>query len=209
MAIKLEPTAPVMVPKTVIDSAPTPASATLLIQHTSSVPYVANPSSPPMHPSQWAPPCSKGKGKAKATKEDNDQEGEATQRLRKELENFVVLTKSFKKKKKAKALIADSEQMGAKQFFKSKEVVDSNSNEQEKERFCVIKKIKREHVKEPIGMSKGKEIIKLQKMVAPKMPMMGPSHQTLKPIVLIPSVSKSVPKPIVASATPVAGPSTV
>ncbi|KAG6871228.1 hypothetical protein C0995_007047 [Termitomyces sp. Mi166 len=49
MVIKLEPTAPVVAPKTVMDLAPTPASATLLIQCTPSVPYIADPSSPPMH----------------------------------------------------------------------------------------------------------------------------------------------------------------
>ncbi|KAG6901118.1 hypothetical protein C0995_000430 [Termitomyces sp. Mi166 len=44
-------------------------------------------------PSQWVPPHSKGKGKAKAMEENNDKEGEATQRLREELENFVAPTK--------------------------------------------------------------------------------------------------------------------
>ncbi|KAG6860096.1 hypothetical protein C0995_015792, partial [Termitomyces sp. Mi166 len=88
-------------------------------------------------------------------------------------------------KGKAKALIANSEQTGTKQAFKSKEIVDSNSNEEEEERVCVIKKIKHKHVEEPIGMSKGKETIKLQVTVALKTPMAGPLHQTLKPIVLI------------------------
>ncbi|KAG6883434.1 hypothetical protein C0995_012321, partial [Termitomyces sp. Mi166 len=35
-----------------------------------------------------------GKGKVKATEEDEDEEGEAAQKLRKELEDFVVPTKS-------------------------------------------------------------------------------------------------------------------
>ncbi|KAG6860421.1 hypothetical protein C0995_011377 [Termitomyces sp. Mi166 len=38
-------------------------------------------------------PCNKGKGKAKATEDDEDKENEATQNLRKELEDFVVPTK--------------------------------------------------------------------------------------------------------------------
>ncbi|KAG6893579.1 hypothetical protein C0995_016657 [Termitomyces sp. Mi166 len=38
-------------------------------------------------------PCNKGKGKAKAMEDDKDEEGEATQKLRKELEDFMVPTK--------------------------------------------------------------------------------------------------------------------
>ncbi|KAG6887767.1 hypothetical protein C0995_012984 [Termitomyces sp. Mi166 len=202
MAIELELAAPVMVPKTIVDPAPTPVSAASSARHVPSIPYVAEPSSPPIHlhselslqeqeePFQWAPPHSKGKGKAKATKEDNNEEDEVTQKLRKELENFVVLTKvakaflkqqgklsqsfvleGFKEKGKAKALIVDSEQMGTKRAFMSKEVVGSDSDEEQEERVHVIKKIKHEHIKEPIGASKGKETIELQTMVAPKMPM--------------------------------------
>ncbi|KAG6899057.1 hypothetical protein C0995_007297 [Termitomyces sp. Mi166 len=44
-------------------------------------------------PSQQAAPHNKGKGKAKAMEEDGDEKGEATQKLRKELEDFVILTK--------------------------------------------------------------------------------------------------------------------
>ncbi|KAG6870996.1 hypothetical protein C0995_009123, partial [Termitomyces sp. Mi166 len=44
-------------------------------------------------PSQQSVPCNKGKGKAKATEDDKDKEGEATQKLRKELEDFMVPTK--------------------------------------------------------------------------------------------------------------------
>ncbi|KAG6887453.1 hypothetical protein C0995_015213 [Termitomyces sp. Mi166 len=83
MAIELELPAPIVVPKTVVDPVPTPALATLSIQSVPSIPYIANPSSPSMH----------GKGKAKAMEEDKDEEGEAAQKLRKELEDFVVLTK--------------------------------------------------------------------------------------------------------------------
>ncbi|KAG6887450.1 hypothetical protein C0995_015210 [Termitomyces sp. Mi166 len=43
----------------------------------------------PLH--EMAPSHSKDKGKAKAMEEDNDKEDEATQKLREELENFVVL----------------------------------------------------------------------------------------------------------------------
>ncbi|KAG6871781.1 hypothetical protein C0995_016720, partial [Termitomyces sp. Mi166 len=67
MVIELEPTAPIVVPKTVMEPVPTPASATSLIQH--------------------------GKGKAKAMEDEEDEESEATQKLRKELEDFVVPTK--------------------------------------------------------------------------------------------------------------------
>ncbi|KAG6886583.1 hypothetical protein C0995_006760, partial [Termitomyces sp. Mi166 len=278
MAIELELTAPVVAPKTVVDLAPTPASATSSIQHMPSIPYIADPSSPLMH----VVPCNKGKGKAKAMEEDEDEEGEAAQKLRKELEDFVVPTKfddkllasllpppmeyyegdiellhsakisggrkgditlvspamlalvlekngtvhgclwngmgvrmqkkhpplevliiakhvklvqaakaflewqgkslqffvleSFKGKGKAKALLVNSEQTGA-----------NNSNEEEEEeRVHVIKKIKREHIEELIGIRKGKEIIELEdledEMVVPKTPIAGPLHQTLKPM---------------------------
>ncbi|KAG6887353.1 hypothetical protein C0995_015874 [Termitomyces sp. Mi166 len=121
-------------------------------------------------------------------------------------QSFIL--EGFKRKRRAKALIANLEQTGTKQAFKSKEVVDSDSSKEEEERVHVIKKIKHKHVKEPIGMSKGKEIMELQAKVVPKMPVAGPLHQTLKPIVLIPGMPKSVSKPIIASATLVAGPST-
>ncbi|KAG6900032.1 hypothetical protein C0995_004464 [Termitomyces sp. Mi166 len=42
-------------------------------------------------PSQWSVPHNKGKGKAKVM-EDDEEEEEATQKFRKELEDFVVLT---------------------------------------------------------------------------------------------------------------------
>ncbi|KAG6887325.1 hypothetical protein C0995_016171 [Termitomyces sp. Mi166 len=74
MAIELELTVPVVAPKTLMDSVPTPASAASSIQS----------------------PYNKGKGKAKVMEEDKDEEGEATQKLRKELENFVVQTKHLK-----------------------------------------------------------------------------------------------------------------
>ncbi|KAG6898801.1 hypothetical protein C0995_008322, partial [Termitomyces sp. Mi166 len=208
-----------------------------------------------------------GKSKAKAMEDDKDEEGEATQNLRKELEDYVVLTKSkgclwngigiriqkkcpplegliiakhvklvwvakaflewqgkllqffilkgFKEKGKVKALVVDSELMGAKQAFKLTELMDSNSNEEEEEeeeRVHVIKKNKREHVEELIGARKEKKTIELKDLeketVAPKTPAVGPLHQTLKPVVLVSSTPKPVPKPIVALASPVAGPST-
>ncbi|KAG6859497.1 hypothetical protein C0995_007896 [Termitomyces sp. Mi166 len=110
-------------------------------------------------PSQWSAPHNKGKGKAKAVEDDKDEE-EATQKFKKELEDFVVLTtngvgvrmhkkhpplfilvmakhvklvqvakaflkqqgkssqffvlEGYKGKRKAKALLGDSEQAGAK-----------------------------------------------------------------------------------------------
>ncbi|KAG6882594.1 hypothetical protein C0995_014333, partial [Termitomyces sp. Mi166 len=278
---------PIVVPKTVVDLAPTPVSATLSIQHTPSVPYIADPSSPPMHschfksrrksmphnsstllltqePSRQLVPHNKSKGKAKAMEDDEDKEGEATQKLRKELEDFVVPTKfddkllilggrkgditlvspathmlvlekngavakaflkwqgkssqffvleGYKGKGKAKALLGDSEQRGAKWSFKSMELVESNSDEEEEEdRVHVIKKIKHEHIEELTGARKRKEIIELEdeevEIVVPKTPVAGPSCQTSKPMVLVPSVPKPIPKLIVVLASPVAGPST-
>ncbi|KAG6859704.1 hypothetical protein C0995_005318 [Termitomyces sp. Mi166 len=49
MVIELKSTALIMVPKPVMNPAPIPVSATSSIQHVPSVPYIANPSSPPMH----------------------------------------------------------------------------------------------------------------------------------------------------------------
>ncbi|KAG6871724.1 hypothetical protein C0995_000751 [Termitomyces sp. Mi166 len=91
MAVELELTVPVVVLRTVVDPAPTPASATSLIQHAPSIPYIANSSSPPMHTA----PHNKGKGKVKAMEDDKDEEGEAAQKLRKELEDLVVPTKNI------------------------------------------------------------------------------------------------------------------
>ncbi|KAG6859185.1 hypothetical protein C0995_010859, partial [Termitomyces sp. Mi166 len=129
----------------------------------------------------------------------------------KSLQFFIL--KGYKGKEKAKALLGDSEQTGAKQTFKSTELVDSNSDEEEEEeRVCIIKKIKCEHVEEPTGTRKGKEIIELEneevEIVAPKTPVAGPSCQTSKPMILVPSMPKPIPKPIVVLASPVAGPST-
>ncbi|KAG6887630.1 hypothetical protein C0995_013920 [Termitomyces sp. Mi166 len=226
MVIKLEPPAPVVAPKTVVDPAPTPASATLSIQHMSSISYIADPSSPPMH----AAPCNKGKGKAKVMEEDEDEEGEAAQKLKKELENFIVPTKSKgclwngvairmqKKHPPLKALIIAKHiklVWAAKAFLEWQELVDSNSDkeeEEEEERVCVIKNIKCEHVEELLGMRKGKEIIELEDLeeetVVHKTPVAGPSHQILKLMVFVPSMPRPVPKPIVVLASPVASPST-
>ncbi|KAG6858770.1 hypothetical protein C0995_014025 [Termitomyces sp. Mi166 len=48
MVIELKLTALIVVPKTVVNTVPTPVSATSSIQHAPSVPYIADPSSPPM-----------------------------------------------------------------------------------------------------------------------------------------------------------------
>ncbi|KAG6898613.1 hypothetical protein C0995_009107 [Termitomyces sp. Mi166 len=128
------------------------------------------------------------------------------------LSQFFIL-EGYKGKGKAKALLGDSEQAGAKRSFKLTELVDSDSDkEEEEDRVCIIKKVQREHVEELTGTRKRKEIIELKKeveIVAPKTPVVGPSCQTSKPIVLVPSMPKPVPKPIIALASPVAGPSTV
>ncbi|KAG6858711.1 hypothetical protein C0995_014554, partial [Termitomyces sp. Mi166 len=124
---------------------------------------------------------------------------------------FFVL-EGYKGKGKAKALVEDSETTGAKQSFKSRELVDSDSNkEEEEDRVCAIKKIKRKHVEEPSGAKRRKEIMELDdevEIVAAKIPAAEPSHPASKPIVLVPGTSKFVPKPIVTLASPVAGPST-
>ncbi|KAG6869418.1 hypothetical protein C0995_003315, partial [Termitomyces sp. Mi166 len=48
MAIELESSMPMVAPQPVVNPAPTPVSTTSLIQRAPSVPYIANPSSPPM-----------------------------------------------------------------------------------------------------------------------------------------------------------------
>ncbi|KAG6869538.1 hypothetical protein C0995_002397 [Termitomyces sp. Mi166 len=48
MAIELEATASTVAPKPVVNPALTPVSPTSSIQHAPSVPYIADPSSPPM-----------------------------------------------------------------------------------------------------------------------------------------------------------------
>ncbi|KAG6882144.1 hypothetical protein C0995_015680 [Termitomyces sp. Mi166 len=108
MAIELELSVPMVAPQPIVNPTPMPVSTTLLIQHVPLVPYIADPSSPPMHSchyrskknsgafsspqecsSQWPAPQNKGKGKAKATEDDNDDK-ETAQKLRKELEEFIA-----------------------------------------------------------------------------------------------------------------------
>ncbi|KAG6859431.1 hypothetical protein C0995_008630, partial [Termitomyces sp. Mi166 len=124
---------------------------------------------------------------------------------------FFVL-EGYKEKGKAKALLGDSEQAGAKRSFKLMDLVDSDSDkEEEEDRVHIIKKIKQEHIEELTGTKKRKEIIELDKeveIVVPKTPVAGPSCQTSKLIVLVPSVPKPVSKLIIVLASPVAGPST-
>ncbi|KAG6869553.1 hypothetical protein C0995_002289, partial [Termitomyces sp. Mi166 len=118
----------------------------------------------------------------------------------------------YKGKGKAKALVEDSETTGAKRSFKSRELVDSDSNEEEEEdRVRTIKKIKREHVEELTGAKRRKENMELDdevEIVASKIPAAGPLRPASKPIVLVPSASKFIPKPIITLASPLAGPST-
>ncbi|KAG6895290.1 hypothetical protein C0995_012901, partial [Termitomyces sp. Mi166 len=94
----------------------------------------------------------------------------------------------------------------------SRELVDSDSNkEEEEDRTRMIKKIKRDHVEEPTGIKRRKEIVDLDdevEIVASKIPVAGPSRPTSKPTVLVPSTSKYVPKLIISLASPAAGPST-
>ncbi|KAG6884988.1 hypothetical protein C0995_009652 [Termitomyces sp. Mi166 len=127
------------------------------------------------------------------------------------LSQFFVL-EGYRGKGKAKALVEDSEITDAKRSFKLRELMDSNSNkEEEEDRVCAIKKIKCEHVEEPMGTKRRKENMELDnevEIVVAKIPVAGPSCPASKPIVLVPGASKFVPKPIVTLASPVAGPST-
>ncbi|KAG6859991.1 hypothetical protein C0995_000772, partial [Termitomyces sp. Mi166 len=102
---------------------------------------------------------------------------------------------SFKEKGKPKTLVAETEKTGVKRVFKSKETIDSNSDEEEeKERVHVIKKIKCKHVEELTDANKGTEVAELQVTVVPKTPVVGPSCLVTKPVVLILSTQKSMPK---------------
>ncbi|KAG6880989.1 hypothetical protein C0995_003466, partial [Termitomyces sp. Mi166 len=127
------------------------------------------------------------------------------------LSQFFVL-EGYKGKGKAKALVEDSETTGAKRSFKSRELVDSDSDkEEEEDRVHTIKKIKHEHVEELTGAKRRKEIMELDdevEIVVSKIPAVGPSRPASKPIVLVPSTSKFIPKLIVTLASPLAGPST-
>ncbi|KAG6869983.1 hypothetical protein C0995_015862 [Termitomyces sp. Mi166 len=49
MAIELELSMPTVVPQPIMNLAPTSVSTTSSIQHAPSVPYIADPSSSPMH----------------------------------------------------------------------------------------------------------------------------------------------------------------
>ncbi|KAG6871013.1 hypothetical protein C0995_009040 [Termitomyces sp. Mi166 len=106
MVIELESTVPTVAPWPIVNLAPTPVSASPLIQRMPSIPYIVDPFSLLMHSccyksrrnsgtllltqepsSRRLVPQNKGKGKAKAM-EDDDNNEEATQKLRKELEDF-------------------------------------------------------------------------------------------------------------------------
>ncbi|KAG6870523.1 hypothetical protein C0995_012447, partial [Termitomyces sp. Mi166 len=106
------------------------------------------------------------------------------------LSQFFIL-EGYKGKGKAKALVEDSETMGAKQSFKSRKLVDSNSNEEEEEdRVHAIKKIKCEHVEELTVPGTSKFIPK--PIVTLASPVAGPSTA--------PIASSSAPKPVTAAA---------
>ncbi|KAG6893438.1 hypothetical protein C0995_000551, partial [Termitomyces sp. Mi166 len=122
--------------------------------------------------------------------------GVRTQKKCPPLAALVMAKHGYKGKGKAKALLEDSEQTDTKQSFKLRELVNSDSDkEDEEDRVCVIKKI--------IELDKEVEI------VVPKAPVVGPLCPTSKPIVLVPSAPKPVPKLIIVLASPIAGPSTV
>ncbi|KAG6869970.1 hypothetical protein C0995_015898, partial [Termitomyces sp. Mi166 len=134
MAIELESSMPTVALQPIVNPVPTPVSTTSSIQRAPLVPYIADPSSPPMHllselslqeqeevcsatsgalsspqkrSSQQPAPQNKGKGKAKAM-EDDDNNEEMAKKLRKELEEFVALT-TFDNKLLASLLLPPSE----------------------------------------------------------------------------------------------------
>ncbi|KAG6869654.1 hypothetical protein C0995_001460, partial [Termitomyces sp. Mi166 len=116
------------------------------------------------------------------------------------LSQFFIL-EGYKGKGKAKALVEDSEPTGTKRSFKSRELVDSDSDkEEEEDRVHTIKKIKCEHVEEPTGAKRRKEIMELDneveivvaKIPALASPVAGPSTA--------PIASSSAPKPVAAAA---------
>ncbi|KAG6860306.1 hypothetical protein C0995_012898, partial [Termitomyces sp. Mi166 len=97
MVIELESSMPTVVLWPIVNPAPTPVSPTSSIQHAPlSYCYKSRKnsgtwSSTQEHSSQWSVPQNKGKSKAQVMEDDNDNK-EATQKLRKELEDFVVPT---------------------------------------------------------------------------------------------------------------------
>ncbi|KAG6859968.1 hypothetical protein C0995_001174 [Termitomyces sp. Mi166 len=78
----------------------------------------------------------------------------------KPLQSFVV--EVYKRKGKSKALVINLEKMGTKKAFKSKEMVESDSDKGEEERVCVIKKIKWKHIEDLTGAHKEKGIAEFQ-----------------------------------------------
>ncbi|KAG6870087.1 hypothetical protein C0995_015298 [Termitomyces sp. Mi166 len=85
MAIELESSVPTVVLQPIVNPAPTPSC------HYRSKKNLGAFLLPQERSSQWSAPQNKGKGKAKATEDDDDDE-ETAQKLRKELEEFVVPT---------------------------------------------------------------------------------------------------------------------
>ncbi|KAG6860448.1 hypothetical protein C0995_011041 [Termitomyces sp. Mi166 len=67
---------------------------------------------------------------------------------------------------KDKSRVIVAEKTGAKGAFESSETVNSDSdNDNEEERVCIIKKIKWEHIKEPVEKGKRREVEKTQTTV--------------------------------------------
>ncbi|KAG6872152.1 hypothetical protein C0995_012533 [Termitomyces sp. Mi166 len=83
----------------------------------------------------------------------------------------LFVLEGFKNKRKSKTIAMDLEKTGVKHAFKSKEMIKSNSDEEdEEEMICTFKKIKHEHVEETIEKGKEKEVERTQVTVAPKVP---------------------------------------
>ncbi|KAG6901094.1 hypothetical protein C0995_000829 [Termitomyces sp. Mi166 len=93
------------------------------------------------------------------------------------------------------------EKSGAKHAFKSEETVDSDSNEEEKERAYAIKKIKCEHIEELIEQGKKKEVEEIQVMVVPKVPAAVAEPLCPTPSKLVVLIFAGTQKPVVKAST--------
>ncbi|KAG6882938.1 hypothetical protein C0995_013417, partial [Termitomyces sp. Mi166 len=117
MAIELKSSVPTVALQPTVNPVPTPVSTTSSIQHTPSVPYIADPSSLPIF-SQSCRYRSKKKfvpflapfchHRNVLPNEDDDDDEETAQKLRKELEDFIVPT-TFDDKLLASLLLPPSE----------------------------------------------------------------------------------------------------
>ncbi|KAG6887768.1 hypothetical protein C0995_012909 [Termitomyces sp. Mi166 len=166
---------------------------------------------------------SKEKGKAKAVKKDEDKD-EATRQLCLELENFVVLTtvrghadaaiessraafemawvSEYRRSvlmemleiSKEKSRMIMMKKTSIKHTFKSKEIVKSDSNEEDEEkRICTFKKVKHKHMEKLTG--KEKEVDRMQMMMVSKVLVIIAKPSCSTPSKLVVVIFLGVPKP--------------